>query len=220
MPQSITAQRREEEKEQRRQSILDAAEAVAERVGFEALTMGAVAKEARLSRSLVYFYYNDKTDLLDAVAYRALGELTNRFRRAATDPLPEGTDCGMTRIYDMGQAYVRFAHQEPTKFEAVARVESKEIDPEDAEHHQAALMRVGGMAIRVMAETIAEGQSDGSIRSALDPHKTAVTLWGFIHGMIQVGSMKDSMLKAQFGFGADEVLDYAFETIGLALKAH
>ena len=52
--------RRLEEKERRRLEILDAAEAVAAVVGVEALTMDLVARKARLSRALLYVYFNDK----------------------------------------------------------------------------------------------------------------------------------------------------------------
>ncbi|MEM6783276.1 MAG: TetR/AcrR family transcriptional regulator, partial [Bacteroidota bacterium] len=61
------------------------------------------------------------------------------------------------------------------------------------------------------------GQADGTIRPGLDPMKTAMTLWGFTHGMIQVGAMKGAILEHGFGFDADALLDHAFETINLAL---
>jgi len=56
------AERRLEEKERRRAEILDAAEAVTARFGWDAMTMDRVARKARLSRALVYVYFKDKTD--------------------------------------------------------------------------------------------------------------------------------------------------------------
>ena len=46
-------ERRREEKEMRRQSIIDAAEQVFAQRGFEVATMADIADQARLSRALV-----------------------------------------------------------------------------------------------------------------------------------------------------------------------
>ena len=45
--------------------------------------MERVAKKARLSRALIYVYFQDKNDLLLAIAERALADLRERFIAAA-----------------------------------------------------------------------------------------------------------------------------------------
>ena len=209
---SITAQRRAEEKEQRRQSILDAAAVVVARKGVDALTMGDVAREARLSRGLVYFYFQDKLDLLDGLAHRAVASLADRFRAAVS-----AHATGFDQLNAIGRAYVQFAHERPVLFEALARFETRELAPAEAEHNEAAAMDRSQELMGLMVESILRGQADGSVRAGLDPMKTAMTLWGFTHGMIQVGAMKEAMLEQQFGFDADALLAHAFETINLAL---
>ena len=69
---SYIAERRQEEKERRRAEILDATEAVAAEVGWDAMTMDQVARKARLSRALLYVYFKDKQDLLFGICERAL----------------------------------------------------------------------------------------------------------------------------------------------------
>jgi TetR/AcrR family transcriptional regulator len=69
---SYVAVRREEEKERRRAEMVDAAEALYAKVGWDAVTMDRVAKSARLSRALLYVYFRDKNDLLHAITERAL----------------------------------------------------------------------------------------------------------------------------------------------------
>jgi AcrR family transcriptional regulator len=54
---SYIAERRQEEKERRRGEIIDAAEAVAATVGWDAMTMYLVARMARLSGALFYVYF-------------------------------------------------------------------------------------------------------------------------------------------------------------------
>ncbi|MEM1041543.1 MAG: TetR/AcrR family transcriptional regulator [Bacteroidota bacterium] len=210
---SLTAQRRAEEKEQRRQSILDAAEHSIGRKGLDALTMGDIAEAARLSRGLVYVYFQDKIDLFNALAHQAMTELTSRFQAAVA-----AHEEGISQIRAVGHAYITFAYERPVLFEALARFETRELDPDEAEHHEAAMLGASHSTMETMIGAIAHGQADGSIRPDLDPAKTAVTLWGFIHGMIQVGSMKNAMLEQQFGFDSEALMGHAFEMADLMLR--
>src|SRR5262245_60391035 len=80
---SYIAERRLEEKERRRAEIVDAAEAAGREVGLDALTMDDVARRARLSRALLYVYFQDRTDLMFGLAERAMQMLHGRFVEAA-----------------------------------------------------------------------------------------------------------------------------------------
>ena len=81
---SYIVDRREEEKERRRAEILDAAEALYAKKGWDAVTVDQVARSARLSRGLVYVYFHDKEDLLFAIGERAMRLLRDRFHAAVT----------------------------------------------------------------------------------------------------------------------------------------
>ena len=80
---SYIAERRLEEKERRRAEIVDAAEAAGREVGLDALTMDDVARRARLSRALLYVYFQDRSDLMFGLTERAMGMLHTRFLEAA-----------------------------------------------------------------------------------------------------------------------------------------
>ena len=110
------AERRLEEKDRRRNEILDAAESVAAIDGIDALTMDQVARKARISRALLYVYFNDKADLHFGLCERALALLLTRFEQAIAR---HGN--GLEHIIAMGRAYVAFAAEFPVHFEALAR---------------------------------------------------------------------------------------------------
>src|SRR6185312_14472804 len=101
---SYIAERREEEKERRRGEILDAAESLYAKQGWEAITIDQVARTARLSRALVYIYFRDKEDLLYAVGDRGLKLLRQRFVRALESP-----GSGRDKVDAIGRAYMGFA---------------------------------------------------------------------------------------------------------------
>ncbi len=110
---SYVAVRREEEKERRRAEMVDAAEELYAKVGWDAVTMDRVARSARLSRALLYVYFRDKNDLLHAITERALIELRKRFVAAA------GTHAtGIDQVQAIGRAYVLFQQEKPYRFDA------------------------------------------------------------------------------------------------------
>jgi len=107
-PMSYIAQRRVEEKERRRAEILDAAEEIYAKEGWELVTVDQVARGARLSRALVYVYFKDKQDILFAIGERAMGLLRDRFVAAsATQAL------GMEKVEAIGRSYMQYAFEFP-----------------------------------------------------------------------------------------------------------
>src|SRR3546814_2104905 len=88
---SQSRQRREDEKELRRAAIVDAAEVVFARTGFDAAKMDDVARKARVSRALVYLYFKNKIELQFAICLRALNLLREQLAAAAETP-PRGDD--------------------------------------------------------------------------------------------------------------------------------
>src|SRR5229473_3142027 len=116
---SYITERRGEEKERRSAEILDAAEALYAKKGWDALTVDQVARSARLSRALVYVYFRDKEDLLFAIGERAMRLLRDRFKAAVAAPAP-----GMDQVEAIGRAYMVYAHEFPHYFDFCSRFQS------------------------------------------------------------------------------------------------
>lgn len=71
------AERKEREKQQRREEIIQAAEKVFFSKGFEKSTMDDIAERAELSKGTLYLYFKSKEDLHMAVARKAIGLLNS-----------------------------------------------------------------------------------------------------------------------------------------------
>src|SRR5919206_1597228 len=71
--------------EERREQLLDATKALVARDGFHAVSIEAVAREAGVSRPIVYGHFNDLPGLLEALVdregERALGQLAEVLPR-------------------------------------------------------------------------------------------------------------------------------------------
>lgn len=209
---NYATERRQEEKEKRRGEILDSAEAVAATVGIEAMTMDEVARRARLSRALLYVYFQDKDDLLFGICDRALETLRQRFVDAVSRHRS-----GLAQVEACGRAYVAFSQEFPVHFEALARFEAHASDVSPEAGNEGACIVAGDRVHQIMVQSIEAGIADGSIRTDVGPPiLVAVTLWGFMHGIIQLASTKANVL-AHDGLSAQHLVTHALQMCAHAL---
>ncbi len=198
------ATRRQEEKDRRREAILDAAGTVAAEYGIAAFTMDQVARKARLSRALLYVYFKDKQDLLLGLADRAHTLLFERFAAIGVRKL-----AGLKKIQNMGRAYVAFAEEEPVYFEALACFAAHPADDNAPEGNELRCMQGGDRVHGELIAALEAGVADGSIRKDMgNPALVSVTLWAFMHGIIQIIATKGSMLEFK-GVKSKQLVDQA-----------
>ena len=209
---SYIAERRVEEKERRRAEILDAAEALYAKEGWDRVTVDQVARGARLSRALVYVYFKDKEEILFAIGERAMGLLRDRFIAAAA-----GQKLGMEQIEAIGRAYMAYAFEFPHYFDFCSKFNAHS-GVADVGSHERGCQAAGDEAIGVVVRAIECGIADGSIRPSVgDPIMLAVTLWSFTHGLIQLTMAKGTDM-ARFGIGIPELSNYGFGLLRLVME--
>jgi AcrR family transcriptional regulator len=200
------AERRLEEKERRRAEILDAAEHVAAKVGWDLMTMDQVARQARLSRALLYVYFKDKNDLMFALNERALVVLKQKF----VDVQKQHAR-GIDQIEGFGRAYVALSQELPVYFDVLSRCELVMVDEVEPDSNLQACLQAGDGVFNLMGEALHLGIEDGSVRPDVGaPSLIAFTLWSFMHGIVQVASNKPLVLKHR-GVGSDQLMEKALE---------
>ena len=133
---SYIAQRRVEEKERRRAEILDAAEALYAKEGWDLVTVDQVARGARLSRALVYVYFKDKEEILFAIGERAMCLLRDRFMAAAAQQ-----SLGADKVEAIGRAYMAYAFEFPHYFDFCSRFHARGHRPTDRRAPDARCLR-------------------------------------------------------------------------------
>jgi len=198
------AARRQEEKDRRREDILDAAAAVADVVSIESMTMDQVARKARLSRALLYVYFHDKQDLVLGLADRAHHLLAKRLKAIRARRRP-----GLEQIRAMGKAYVNFAEQDPVYFAALACFAAHAPDNEAPDANLQRCIQSGDAVHGLMIQALEAGIKDGSISADIgNPYLVAVTLWGFMHGIIQLIATKAELFSLK-GITQKQLVDSA-----------
>lgn len=205
---SYIADRRQEEKDRRRNEIVEAAENLYRELGWDAVTMDSVAKKARLSRALVYVYFKDKSDLLLAITERAMEVLRSRFEEASSR-----TRMGLDQIEAIGRAYMAYGLEFPHFFDACARLEQRATEAPEQGSTEAAVLQMGRKVHDVVIASLEAGQRDGSIRGDIgDLAVTSRVLWGFTHGLTQIAITKARPL-AEAGIGVPQLTQQAIAMI-------
>jgi AcrR family transcriptional regulator len=201
---SYVAERRAEEKDRRRAEIVDAAIELYREVGWDAVTIDQVAKRARLSRALVYVYFKDKDELHITIVLRAFEVLDKRFVEAASH-----ARLGIDKVEALGRAYLSYAHELPHFFDACARFEVAPQQATKPEGLIAECFAAGSNLNQRTVEALQAGVRDGSIRDDMGDLKvTAMALWGFSHGLIQIAVNKAHVL-AHDAVSVGQFVDHA-----------
>jgi TetR/AcrR family transcriptional regulator len=204
------AERKEREKEQRRNLIIDAAEKVFFSKGVETATMDEVAHVAEYSKGTLYLYFKNKDELFLAIMERALSHLSQRFMKVL-----ESDKCGLDKIHDIGKAYFEFYKEEPDYFSVMLHKEIREVTPEAVKGASgfARCNEIGNQLFFQLQEAVRLGIADGSIRNDLDPVKLSLVLWGHSAGVLHIFKTKEPIMESMLGASVEEIVEYSNQLI-------
>ena len=207
------AARRERERHARREAILDAAEDVIVRVGYQALKMDEVAVAAELSKGTLYLYFENKDALCAAIAVRTLGRLLPGLRQSAAD-----AKSGLAAVEALVRQYCDFTRESPSHFRfAVSWLSSADRldDTSDAfAEYRAKVAEVLSLA----TAAVQRGQSDGSIRDDIDPLSTGLNLWTSMLGVVLANLSRESFAqRLPIDVNLTDVVDVHVEAVKRSL---
>lgn len=206
-------QRRERERQQRREDILDAAERVFLTKGYERCTMEDIASAAGLSRALLYVYFRDKSAMLRALMLRAAEALLARFRAAIS-----AADSGAAQLSAIGYAYYRFSLEDSHYFDMLTQAGTAS-EPGIAAEELEALERCDRQTKQLMMQSLQRGIEDGTIDAQYVPDlmTTALFLRGALHGMIM--QTREPERADPDSPPAETLIRYSLEQLGRSLRS-
>lgn len=208
-----TIERREREKHQKRNHIIDAAERLFFSKGYNSTSMDEVAEEAEYSKGTLYLYFKDKEDLYLAINVRGLLILKDLFEKA----FKEGTN-GIDKVWKIGDAYLDFSKEYPNYYRAMHYYECTEINFNINESSAQQCEEAGQQVLGVVARAIQTGIDDGSIREDLDPMNTATVLWAHSNGIISIMSIRGEHLKEQHNLNIEEILQQSSDMMRRSIE--
>jgi AcrR family transcriptional regulator len=208
-----TAERREREKRERRESILNAAERVFFSKGVKEATMDDIAEAAELSKGTLYLYFRSKEEIYFGINLRAL-----RILRAMFESVLAAGGPGVERMRAIGRAYYDFSQRYPDYFEAMMHFDAEVLTPEDAGPIGLECHEEGMKVLGLVAEGIRIGIEDGSIRGDLDPMKTGILLWAQTDGVIRIVARRCAHMKGFEDLDLRNLVEDFFTFVYGALK--
>jgi AcrR family transcriptional regulator len=169
-----TKERRERERQDTRDRILDAAREMFVKDGVEAVTMRAIAKKIEYTPTAIYHHFEDKHALLRELAEHDTRELTHAFQRIGKieDPIE--------RLRRIGYAYIRFGLENPSHYRFLFMTRSPDKSEAKKKHPEES-------AYGFLRETVVAAIATGRMRPELtDPDEVSVICWSAAHGIVSL----------------------------------
>jgi AcrR family transcriptional regulator len=183
-------ERKERQKAELREQILDAARAIVARDGIGGLSMRKIAEAIEYAPATIYLYFQNREEIAAQLVVEGFAQLLAFFAPALAieDPL--------ARIYALGNAYVRFAEERPEQYRLIF-MEDDELTQRvmGAKSEAGEPEMLGHSAFDVIASTVAE-LVEAKVFRPIDPADGARVLWAGLHGLI---ALKVSCPDSPFG---------------------
>jgi AcrR family transcriptional regulator len=158
------AERKGRERAEREYRIVAAARAIAEREGWDAMTIRRLAEEIEYSQPVLYSHFRNRNAIVAAVAVEGFKELTLALREAASESTGR-----RNALKNVAMAYLGFALSRPALYDAMF------ILPTDLRFAEAGTRP----ELRAGFETLAAVVTPFCVDVAL----VAETFWAALHGL-------------------------------------
>jgi len=204
-------ERKEREKEQRRESIIDAAERIFFNKGFEHATMNDVAEDAELSKGALYLYFHSKNELCMAILQRSLIILKKRMLLLLEDKNLSGIE----KFAEIDDNFITFSHEQPNHYNSLLSYrEHIENCPADGSILKSTIEENENIN-KIFSDLIKQGQEDNTIKKNIDAEKLSLAIWGNYTGIMPSSILLD---RSSLDFNPEEVIKYHFELLINAIK--
>ena len=201
------AERKEREKLQRRNDIIDAAEKVFFSRGFESATMDEIAEMAELSKGTLYLYFKSKEDLQFAIFMRG----SDILMKIMKDNLSADSN-GYQRLLELADSFIRFSREERNYFSLFMYYESSRMEALNIDQDQLQIYLKEDSPLALVTHQVIRGIQDGSLRDDLSAEVFSATLWSQMLGVLIVLNNKADLYEI-FNLKADEILQTHLELV-------
>ena len=173
-----STQRREREKTEFREEVLQAARAIVLREGFGGLSMRKIADAIEYSPGTIYLYFESRDDIAHELVHRGFHELVAGLAPAAELPDPRA------RLYDLGLRYVKFGLENPETYRLLF-MEDPSFSAAWFDLHGTA-ESPGDQALGFLIACFDELRAQNRLLTGAASNVLAETLWAAVHGIVSL----------------------------------
>ncbi len=171
-----TKERRERERAEVREKILEAARELFVSEGYEAVTMRKIANRIEYSPTAIYLHFKDKESVLRELCDADFIALARQFAKIGriADPVE--------RLRKAAHAYTEFGLEHPNHYQLMFMTPHPPIDKAESAVEKG---NPEEDAYAFLKAAVEEALATGRFRSGLDdPDLLAQTLWAGLHGVV------------------------------------
>ena len=178
-------ERREREKSETRDKILDAARELFVTEGYEGVSMRRVAEKIEYSPTAIYVYFADKQELFHELCQQDYARLAEVFQSSAMSSDP------IERVKQIGRTYTEFGVRYPNHYKFMFMTPHPPHEPDEEDREVMGNPEVDAYAFLKWA--VQRAIDAGRFREELqDAELISQTLWAAVHGVIALNIAKCS----------------------------
>jgi AcrR family transcriptional regulator len=176
----VTASRREREKAQRREDILQAARDVFFERGIHHATVDEVAEQAEVSKGTVYLYFDTKETILAHLLLEGLEKLVADLEAAFASA---GLHSAPDRIRRLAAAYLKFYQSYPSYFHLMSAFDRGRFQEAIASELYSQVLSRSLRGLEWLVRAVEQGRSEGTLNTS-DPRAAASVMWAGLNGVL------------------------------------
>ena len=200
----MSLKRKERLKELHTICVLEAAEKLFEKKGFDAVSMDEVAFNTGISKSTVYVYFKSKQIIWDSIVCKYMELLLEDAKKAA-----DGDGSFEDRYYKLCFDIAEKFEAHPLFCKGTLGKISVDMDQELYKK----IYDIGEQTNEEIARFIRSGIEEGVVRKDIDIYPAVIMMWSSISGIISMANDKEEYLKLRFNMSKDEYLKKAFKML-------
>lgn len=210
-------ERKEKEHLVRKNSMINAAEVVFLKSGFENATMDDIAKEAEFTKKTLYSYFKNKEELYFEIMLLGFKALNALYDKTISENMEMSE---IEKIKKLAQTFVEFSRIHPGYFKAISDYENKDFDFQVDDSNQLIneCYLAGEYSFELLNNFITSGIEKGEIVTNTDPVTVCLILWSTMLGFIGLISKKEKYINSYYNKGIDELMENGFDLLLRSIK--
>lgn len=185
--------RREREKIQRTNEILNSAEKLFFEKGYDGVSMDEIANNVELSKGTLYLYFKNKQSLYFAIINKGLKILLEAFQEAR-----DQEKTGYKRIMSIVLKFANYMQKYGNYYELNYSLKGQqilEILDNDIIDNAAEYNSLTSGLFQILHESVELGIRDGTLRKDLDSMQTTILLGSIIEAIVHIPYEKQVFLE-------------------------
>ncbi len=203
------------ERKQRENRIIDMAQDIFFKNGYEFTTIIEIAKASGYNKRSIYLYFKDKEDIFLAVVLRGLTQLHKILEKASRDQSIQG----------LGRAFFDFSLDHPDYLKLIMVYEANTCvyDPASLKNaapgsHKSLCQQETDAIADLITRLLATEIEKKRIKTSLEPAQLMLLLWGQVFGVMQIILMRQVRFQETYGISYEDLFATFMDMTAMALS--